>query len=192
MHPLVFLLHFGYILLNGQTMLLCFLLYRSTLLPEIHNELTVTFNVSPIQRVKTIGKHSKDIAKLKFYIKIAYKKVSLTKTYRTQLHKPSRMVITMKTLAIFSISTVFLFAWTTVFAQPAIQAKFYDCAKLQQLIQSQKSIKIKGLLGATTVYSGVRSCGRYSRPVQATWRSSDQLFCTAGYVCKEIDIIEDD
>ena len=90
---------------------------------------------------------------------------------------------------IFSMSFL-LYACATA---QGVNSKDYDCAELRQLIQSEGSLDIQGLLGVTTAHANPRACNNfYQIPRRSTWRSSDKFFCVAGFTCQHYIVDDDD
>jgi len=98
----------------------------------------------------------------------------------------------MKQLTRWTIASVLFFVSVDLYANSAIRSRNYTCNQIRQLVQAEGEVKIRGFLGAVTVHSSRRGCGRYQRAVRSTWRTSDAFFCTVGFGCKAYNNDDDD
>lgn len=74
-----------------------------------------------------------------------------------------------------------------------IKSKEHSCEELQNIINTEKTVRIKGL-GSVRVYSTkfeacnvIKRCARnlaICDPFITNWRTTDARFCSAGFSCK--------
>jgi len=107
----------------------------------------------------------------------------------------------MKHIIIPGITTLFLAVSVIAACTPnqqlpdgvnVIEPRQHTCQELRSMVSSQPRSLVSGIFGPVSVLSNRRACGFKRQAVPITWRTSDALFCTAGFTCKAYFNDDDD
>ena len=72
-----------------------------------------------------------------------------------------------------------------------IQPRQHNCQELRSMVNSEPRVLVQGFFGPVSVLSGGR-CGFKRQAVPANWRTTDTLFCSAGFTCRAFFNDDDD